>query len=85
MSQARNRRRLAAKTGVEPDKLGLAVKQIQVIAEGLTIAHSGVSMVLQDMAQLRAVVHEVARRSGMTDEEIAAIASGDAEQDIGGT
>jgi len=80
MSQARNRRRLASKSGSDPDTLGLAIKQIQVIAEGLTIAHNGVMSVIRDVTQLRAVVHEVARRAGMTDEEIAAIASADVDR-----
>jgi hypothetical protein len=82
MSQARNKRRIAKKTAPAVDKIEKALQQIGVVAEGLTIAHNGIMSVIRDLKRMRSLLHEVARRTGMSDEEIQAY---ETEQPSGGT
>lgn len=74
MSQSRNRRRLAEKAGPATaaglDKVGQVLQKVQLMAEGLNLAHMGVMQVMQDMKQVKALAHEVARRAGMSEAEI---------------
>lgn len=82
MSQARNKRRVAKKASPTTDHIEKAIQQIGVVAEGLTIAHDGIMTLIRDFRRVRALLHEVARRVGMTDEEIQAY---ETEQSSGGT